>query len=139
MKPVNVLLVEDNPGDIELAKIAFEDAKMINELRVISDGQQALDFFEANPDWPDIVLLDINLPKVNGIEILKHLRSHEETRALPVCILTSSGSDQDIIASYQHNTNAYIQKPVDFNKFIETIKSFEEFWLSVVKLPPKQR
>jgi len=133
--PIEILLIEDNPGDIELTRIGFEEARVANNLSVIKDGQQAIDFFEQGNDLPDIVLLDINLPKVNGFEILEKIRSLEYSENIPVIMLTSSGADEDINKSYSAKANSYIIKPVDFDKFYKVIKSLEQFWLTVVKFP----
>lgn len=135
VQSVDILLIEDNPGDIELVKAGFEAARVANEIRVISDGQEAIDFFELQKDLPDIVLLDINLPKANGIEVLKVLRGLPASKDLPVIILTSSEAEDDITQSYSEHANSYVSKPVDFDKFMEAIRSLEKFWLTVVKLP----
>ncbi|WP_428240602.1 response regulator [Gynuella sp.] len=139
MKPINILLIEDNPGDIELVREGFRQAKVTNEIRVITDGQIAWDFFDQlQPDnLPDIVLLDINLPKVDGIEILQKIRASEISHNIPVIILTSSEADEDVTRSYDERVNSYVTKPVDFAKFLTVIQSVEDFWLSVVKLPTK--
>lgn len=134
--PIKVLLIEDNPGDIELVRAGFEDASLLIEMQVISDGQEAFDYFEQDNQTPDIVLLDINLPKVSGIEILKKIRnSHAES--IPVVMLTSSDAEIDIARSYAEHANSFISKPVDFDKFLGVIKSIEDFWLTIVKLPPQ--
>lgn len=133
--PIEILLVEDNPGDIELTRVGFEDARVANHLSVISDGQEALEFFEQGENLPDIVLLDINLPKVDGVEILKQIRSNTISKDIPVIMLTSSDAGSDIEKCYAEKANSYITKPVDFDKFYQVIKSLELFWLSVVKLP----
>ncbi|WP_211252314.1 response regulator [Marinobacterium jannaschii] len=135
VRPIEILLVEDNPGDIELVKAGFDEARVANNIVVIGDGQDALDFFDQAETLPDIVLLDINLPKVDGIEVLHKIKSQPRTRSVPVIILTSSEAEIDISRSYTENANSYITKPVDFEKFIEAIRSLEDFWLSVVKLP----
>lgn len=133
--PIEILLIEDNPGDIELVRAGFEEARVANHIQVISDGQQALDFFEQDNGLPDIILLDINLPKVDGLEILEKIRSTEHCKDIPVVMLTSSEDDADINKSYAEKANSYITKPVGFDEFLDVIKSIEDFWLTVVKLP----
>ncbi len=133
--PIKILLVEDNPGDIELVRISFEDARIINSMSIISDGQQAIDFFEKGDDLPEIVLLDINLPKVDGLEILQKIRSLDHSKHIPVIMLTSSEADTDIKKSYAKKANYFISKPVNFEKFYQTIKSLETFSLCVIKSP----
>ena len=139
MQLINILLIEDNPGDIELVKEGFRLARVTNDIKVIMDGQKAWDFFDQvkREDLPDIVLLDINLPKVDGIEILQKIRSTEISQNIPVIMLTSSEADEDITRSYTEKVNSYVTKPVDFAKFLTVIQSMENFWLSVVKLPTK--
>jgi DNA-binding response OmpR family regulator len=135
MTPIEILLIEDNPGDIELVREGFEEARVANHLSIIEDGQAALDFFIKGENLPDIILLDINLPKANGFEILETIRSQPKSAEIPVIMLTSSEADSDVVKSYQNSANSYVSKPVDFDKFIAAIKSIESFWLSVVKLP----
>lgn len=139
MEPINILLIEDNPGDIELVRTGFEDARVSNHLHVIEDGKAALDFINAGRDLPDLILLDINLPKVDGFEILAAVREHEASRNIPVIMLTSSEADEDVARSYRYCANSYVTKPVDFDKFIAAINSLEDFWLSVVRLPKTHR
>ena len=139
-QPIKILLVEDNPGDVELMLAAFEEAKLSNSLNVAEDGQEALDYIfqrgeHQNTPQPDIVLLDINLPKVNGIEVLKQIRQDESTKSIPVVMLTSSEADRDIISSYAHFANSYITKPVDIPKFLLVAQSIDNFWLAIVKRP----
>lgn len=137
--PIEILLIEDNPGDIELTRVGFEDARVANNLSVIDDGQKALEFFERGEDFPDIVLLDLNLPKVDGLEILQKIRSCTMSKDIPVIMLTSSDAESDIKKCYAEKANSYITKPVDFDKFYQVIKSLELFWLTVVKLPTVNR
>lgn len=134
-KPVNILLIEDNPGDIELIKSAFEEAQVNTEIQVISDGQLALEYLQTMLTLPDIILLDINLPKVSGFEILKTIKNDPKIRKTPVVMLTSSEDEADINKSYDEFANSYISKPVDFDSFLDAIQSMEHFWLKVVKLP----
>lgn len=140
MKSVHILLVEDNKGDILLTTEALEDSKILNTLSVAHDGQEALDYvFKkgkfADAVSPDIILLDINLPLKNGHEVLQTIKSDERVKHIPVIMLTTSSSEKDINLSYQHHANCYISKPVEINKFLEAIASFEHFWLNIVSLP----
>lgn len=132
---INVLLVEDNPGDVELIKLGLEESRMLIDLTIIMDGQEALNFFTDEKGYPDLILLDINLPKVSGLEILKHAREISAYELTPIVILTSSEAEQDIAAGYSSNANSYISKPVDVNKFLDVVNTIEDFWLAVVKLP----
>ena len=135
LKPIKILLIEDNPGDIELVKIGLEEARMANEITVFDDGQVALDFFEQGEDLPDIILLDINLPKVDGFEILRKIRTMEASKNIPVVMLTSSEAEVDITRGYAEHVNCFVSKPVDGDKFLNVVRSLESFWLAVVKLP----
>ena len=138
--PAHILLVEDNPGDVRLTKEAFKDGNIANQLHVVTDGRAALDFLYQRDDHvdaprPDVVLLDLNLPHLNGDEVLAKLREDKEFSSLPVIVLTSSTAEEDVIKSYGLSANAYLTKPVSPVEFIETIRTFQEFWLSVVRLP----
>jgi CheY-like chemotaxis protein len=141
-KLAEILLVEDNEGDIELTKEAFEEAKFRNQLHVVETGDEALDFlfrrngFESKPR-PDVVLLDLNLPGMNGSEILEIIKDTESLRTIPVIVLTSSEADRDIVGSYTRNANCYIVKPVNAVKFIQVVQQVEHFWVDVVCLSPK--
>jgi CheY-like chemotaxis protein len=140
--PAEILLVEDNPGDVRLTQEAFRDAQIENTLHVARDGAEAMAFLErsvaqAAAPSPDIVLLDLNLPRKNGEEVLEEVREDPSLRRLPVIILTSSEAESDVVKSYELNANAYLTKPVDPGEFIDTVQSLQEFWLSIVKLPPK--
>ncbi len=138
VQPIDILLIEDNPGDIELVRAAFEEARAYNHLTVINDGQEAVEFFEKGEAAPDLILLDINLPKVNGFEVLQKIRATQKGINVPVVILSSSEIELDINRSYSQYTDHFITKPVDFDKFIAVVKSIGKFWLSVVKLPEKK-
>jgi len=137
MMDKEILLVEDNPDDVELTRIAFREAKVANNLVVVHDGAQALDylfargaFAERNPDeLPSIVLLDLNLPKVDGREVLQAIRANEKTRSLPVVVLTTSTEPFDVEASYALGVNSYIQKPVDFERFVWAVQQVGLYWL----------
>ncbi len=135
---IDILLIEDNPGDIELIKAGFDEARMAISLNVISDGEEAINFFDGDEKLPDLVLLDINLPKVSGFEVLKAIRSNDASSNIPVVVLTSSESESDVTNSYKGHANSFITKPVDINKFLEVMKSIENFWLTIVKLPSEQ-
>lgn len=139
---INILLVEDNPADAELTRLAMEDIKMINSLHVVNDGIQALDFlcrrgaFEKAPR-PDLILLDLNLPRKDGREVLAEIKVDEKLKTIPIVILTSSSAEEDILRTYKLHANAYITKPVDLDQFVRVVRSIEEFWIAIVKLPPK--
>jgi CheY-like chemotaxis protein len=137
----DILLVEDNPGDIRLTREAFEESRIANTLHVVTDGVEALDYIHQRGDYtdapvPDIILLDLNLPRKNGDEILRALNEDDPDRSrIPVIVLTSSKAEEDVVRSYQLQANAYLTKPVDPSEFIETVRTFKEFWLDVVRLP----
>jgi chemotaxis family two-component system response regulator Rcp1 len=138
--PLEVLLVEDSPGDVRLTREAFTDAKVHINLHVASDGKAAMDFLNhegkyANAPRPDLILLDLNLPKKNGREVLAEIKESPGLKSIPVVILTTSASEADILRSYLLHANCYITKPVDLEGFLNVVKSIDNFWLSVVKLP----
>ena len=137
----DILLVEDNPGDVRLTKEAFKNGCIANTLHVVTDGDEALDFLyqrgdHADDPRPDVVLLDLNLPRTNGDEVLEQIRNDDDFPRLPVIILTSSRAEEDIARSYELDANAYLTKPVDPDEFIQAVKRFKAFWLDVVRLPP---
>ena len=141
-KPIEILLVEDNPGDVRLVKESLKDIKVLNNLRVAKDGQEALDFLHREGDYaeaphPDLILLDLNLPKKDGREVLAEIKADKDLKRIPVVVLTTSKAEEDILKSYNLQANCYITKPVDFDEFIKVIKSIKDFWLTIVKLPPK--
>lgn len=142
-KSVEILLVEDNEGDVGLVEEVFEDAKIKNILHVAEDGEEAMLFlnkekpFEDVPT-PDIILLDLNLPQKDGREILEEIKNDKNLRRIPVVILTTSKAEEDILKSYDLHANSYITKPVDFDQFIRVIQAIEDFWLEVVRLPSKK-
>ena len=141
--PIEVLLVEDSPGDVRLTREAFKDAKVYINLHVASDGTEAMAYLgregkHANAPRSDLILLDLNLPKKDGREVLAELKSSPALRCIPVVILTTSASEADIDGSYQHHANCYITKPVDLDGFLKVVKSIDSFWLSVVRLPSVQ-
>src|ERR1700693_10612 len=142
--PIEVLLVEDSPGDVRLTREAFKDAKVHINLHVASDGAEAMAFLEregehANAPRPDLILLDLNLPKKDGREVLAELKESPALKCIPVVILTTSAAEADIQGSYQSHANCYITKPVDLEGFLKVVKSIDNFWLSVVKLPGEPR
>ena len=139
--PVEILLVEDNPGDHRLTKEALHEGKVYNNLHWVKDGVEAIDFlkqrgkYEKSPR-PDIILLDLNLPKKDGREVLSEIKQDRDLRSIPVVILTTSKAEEDVLRSYDLHANCYVTKPVDLEKFIVVIQSIDRFWLSVVTLPP---
>ena len=140
MKPIHILLVEDNEGDILLTKEAFESGKIINTLSVVKDGKEAIDFLTkkgkyATATLPDLLLLDINLPKKNGHEVLQFIKADVNLKQIPVIMLTTSSAEADIITAYQHYANCYITKPVEMETFLDIISKIETFWISIVTLP----
>jgi CheY-like chemotaxis protein len=138
MKNVNILLVEDNEGDILLTVEALEEGRIANVISVARDGQEAIDKLEEsfqNGQLPDLVLLDINLPKLNGHEVLEQLKQNEHFKHVPVIILSTSSSEMDILKSYKNHANCFITKPVEIDEFVKAIESIEDFWFSIVKLP----
>lgn len=142
-KAIDILLVEDNPGDARLAIEALRDSKLHNNLFVVSDGVEALEFLYKQGKYhdavtPDLILLDLNLPRKNGKEVLKEIKNHDDLKRIPVVILTTSRAEEDIVKTYNLHANCYISKPLDLNQFLKVIKSIEDFWLSMVKLPPKK-
>ena len=141
-EPADVLLVEDNPGDVRLTREAFEQGDVATNLHVANDGDEALAFLRnegeyANAPTPDIVLLDLNLPRKNGDEVLAEIHADPELAGVPVVVLTSSESESDVVRCYDLQANAYLTKPVDPGEFIEMVRAFEEFWLSIVRLPDR--
>jgi CheY-like chemotaxis protein len=148
MNPKIILLVEDNPSDIELTRRAFEKGRIANEMIVAEDGQEALDYlFDFNPltnlrlnELPALVLLDLKLPKVDGLQVLRQIRNDDHTSRLPVVILTTSNEERDVAQSYDLGANSYIRKPVDFKQFVEAVQHLGLYWLVMNELaPPKKR
>ena len=140
-KAIDILLVEDNLGDVRLTREALKEGKVLNTLHVVGDGIDALEFLRhkapyAKAPHPDIILLDLNLPRMDGRELLAEIKSDPNLRRIPVVILTTSKAEEDIIKSYDLHANCYITKPVDLDQFITVVKSVEEFWFTIVKLPP---
>lgn len=140
--PVEVLLVEDNPGDAQLTKIALEESKISVNLNVVEDGVEAMAFLRKqekyiNMPQPDIILLDLNLPKKDGREVLAEIKADQLLKRIPVVVLTTSEAEEDIIKAYNLAANCYISKPVDFDQFVKIVQSIEDFWFTIVKLPPE--
>jgi CheY-like chemotaxis protein len=140
--PIQVLLVEDNPGDAHLTKIALADGKMHINLSIVEDGVEAIAFLRrqgkyAEAPHPDLILLDLNLPKKDGREVLKEIKTDQLLKRIPVVILTTSQAEEDILKAYDLCANCYIAKPVDFDQFIKIVQSIEDFWFTIVKLPPE--
>lgn len=140
-KPIEILLVEDNPGDSRLAQEALKDAKVHNNVSLVEDGVEAMAFLRkegkyANAPRPDVILLDLNLPKKDGREVLAEIKIDEDLKRIPVVILTVSKDEEDILKTYNLHANCYITKPIDFDQFIKVVKTIEDFWLTIVKLPP---
>ena len=140
---IDVLLVEDDPGDVLLIREAFADNKVRNRLHKVSDGVEALAFLRREGDYadvpqPDLVLLDLNLPRKDGREVLAEVKSDEALQQIPVVVLTTSKAEEDVLRSYKLHANAYVTKPVDFDRFIEVVRQIDEFFVTVVKLPPRR-
>lgn len=140
VKPVDILLVEDNPGDVRLTEEALEESKLINNLHVVTDGIEAMKFLKkkgeyANAARPDIILLDLNLPKKDGREVLAEIKQDEILKRIPIVILTTSKSEEDILRTYDLHANCYVSKPVDFDEFIKIVQAVHSFWFTIVKLP----
>lgn len=138
--PIEVLLVEDNPGDVQLTRIALEDSKISVNLNVARDGVEAMAFLRKQQTYtgmptPDIILLDLNLPRKDGREVLAEIKADEALRRIPVVVLTTSGAEEDVLRAYNLCANCYITKPVDFDQFVKIVQSIENFWFTVVKLP----
>jgi CheY-like chemotaxis protein len=139
MQQIHILLVDDNEGDILLTREALEEARIINRISIAYDGMQAIDLLKkaarGGGDMPDLILLDINLPKMNGTEVLSMIKTDPELKRIPVIMLTTSSSEKDILASYENYANCYITKPVDLDRFMDVVRTIEDFWISIVKLP----
>lgn len=141
-RPVEILLVEDNPGDVRLTIEALKEGKVSNNLAVVTDGVEALDYLHRRGNFrdvsvPDIILLDLNLPRMDGREVLREIKAHDKLRRIPIVVLTTSSAEEDIVRSYDLHVNCYITKPVDMDQFIEAVKAIDQFWFSVVTLPPR--
>lgn len=141
LRPIEILLVEDNPGDVLLTRRALKDGKIYTHLHVVEDGEEAMEFVRQQGRYseaplPDLILLDLNLPKMDGREVLNLLKADEKLKRIPVVVLTSSKAEEDVLRAYNLCANCYITKPVDFDQFFRVVKAIEDFWLSIVTLPP---
>jgi CheY-like chemotaxis protein len=140
VRPAEVLLVEDNPADVRLTREAMKEGRLLNNLHVVSDGEQAVQFLKQQPPYeraprPDLILLDLNLPKKSGRDVLAEIKEMPSLMSIPVVVLTTSQADEDVAETYQLRANCFITKPVDLDKFIAVVQEIESFWLSVVRLP----
>ena len=141
-KPIEILLIEDNPGDVRLTREVLMEGKVRNHLQVVGDGVEAMAFLRQQNNYakaprPDLILLDLNLPKKDGREVLQEIKEDGQLKSIPVVVLTTSEADEDILRSYDLAANCYITKPVDLDQFIRVIKTIETFWLTIVKLPKR--
>ncbi|MGM0460185.1 MAG: response regulator [Bacteroidota bacterium] len=139
-EPIHILLVEDNDGDILLIEEAFEEAKLMNKVSIVKDGEKAIHFLTRQGDFsdagtPDLILLDVNLPRKNGHEVLEFVKTNEMLKHIPVIMLTTSSSDKDVLKSYKNHANCYITKPVEVEEFLKAITKIKNFWINLVKLP----
>ena len=140
IKPIEILMVEDNPGDARLAKEAFKETKIYNNLNIVGDGVEAMAFLNQEGKYtsaprPDLILLDLNIPKKDGREVLEEIKTDEHLGRIPVVILTTSQAEEDILKTYNLHANCYINKPIDLGQFIRVVQSIETFWLTIVRLP----
>jgi CheY-like chemotaxis protein len=138
--PIELLLVEDDPGDVVLTREALDGSKLLHNLRTVSNGEEALAYLRGEPPYadeprPDLVLLDLNLPRVDGHEVLSIVKTDPELRRIPIVVLTTSEAEEDIVRSYDRHANAYVTKPVGFDSFLEVVRQIDEFFVSVVRLP----
>lgn len=143
-RTINILLIEDNPGDVRLTQEAFKEGRMSVDLNVVMDGVEAIKFLNRRDGYedsvtPDLILLDLNLPKMDGREVLEEIKSDQALKRIPVVVLTTSNAEQDVLKSYNLHVNCYINKPVDFDKFFDIIQKIEDFWLSTAILPTMMR
>jgi chemotaxis family two-component system response regulator Rcp1 len=141
-EPIEILLVEDNPGDARLAVEALKDSKIRNNLYHVKDGVEAMDFLHRRREYagvsvPDLVLLDLNLPRKDGREVLEEIKGHPELKLIPVVVLTTSEAERDLVKTYDLHANAYVVKPIDLDRFVEVVQAIEDFWFAIVKLPPR--
>jgi two-component system, chemotaxis family, response regulator Rcp1 len=144
VRPIDILLIEDNPADVRLTREALKEAKVLNTLHIAEDGMEALGFLRkqgqfAGSSTPDLILLDLNLPKKDGREVLAEIKQDEGLKRIPVVVLTTSRGEEDVARSYDLHANAYVNKPVDLKHFLEVIRTIEQFWLAVVTLPPNEK
>jgi chemotaxis family two-component system response regulator Rcp1 len=143
-RPINILLVEDNPGDVELTEDALRRSKVATKVSVVADGEDAMDYLRQQSAYqeetmPDLVLLDLNLPRKDGMEVLREMKDDPNLRHIPVVVLTTSEAERDILASYELGANCFISKPVDLTEFRKVVESIDDFWFTIVKLPSPSR
>lgn len=143
-QPIDVLLVEDDPGDVLMTQEAFRDYKIANNLHVVTNGEDAIAYLRREGGFsdvpvPDLVLLDLNLPRRDGREVLREIKNDHELRRIPIVVLTTSDSEEDVLASYDLHANAYVRKPVDFEQFVKAVRAIDDFFISVVRLPTRRR
>jgi chemotaxis family two-component system response regulator Rcp1 len=143
-RPINILLVEDNPGDVELTEDALRRSKVATKVSVVTDGEDAMDYLRQQSAYqeetmPDLVLLDLNLPRKDGMEVLREMKDDPNLRHIPVVVLTTSEAERDILASYELGANCFISKPVDLTEFRKVVESIDDFWFTIVKLPSPSR
>jgi CheY-like chemotaxis protein len=143
MESIHILLVEDNEGDVLLIKKAFKDAKLVNNVSTVNNGEKAIQFLEKSSpcedqNTPDLILLDTNLPKMNGREVLKFVKGSDDLKHIPVIVLTTSSDDKEILDSYKNHANCFITKPVNVDDFFRKVSTIENFWVQLIKLPPKE-
>ncbi len=141
LRAIEILMVEDNPGDVRLTREALKGGKVLNQLHVVEDGVAALDFLYRRPPHqnaprPDLILLDLNLPKMDGREVLARIKSDDSLKIIPVVVLTTSQAEEDVLRAYRLSANCYVTKPVDLHQFNRIVQAVEEFWLTIVRLPP---
>ena len=141
VRPIEVLLVEDDEGDVLMTREALAEGKVINRLNVVNDGVEAVEYLRRDGQYaeasrPDLILLDLNLPKKDGRQVLEEVKADDDLRRIPVIVLTTSAADEDVLRSYDLHANAYVTKPVDFDRFVEVIRQIDDFFISVVRLPP---
>jgi chemotaxis family two-component system response regulator Rcp1 len=141
VKPIEILLVEDSPGDILIAREALSEAKLLNAIHVAEDGVEAMDFLHKRGKFtsvptPDLIMLDLNLPRKSGREVLAEIKTNDSLKKIPVVVLTTSSAEEDILKSYNLHANCYVVKPVEFESFVKAVQSIQHFWFSVVTLPP---
>jgi CheY-like chemotaxis protein len=141
-RPIEVLLVEDDPGDVLMTQEAFADYKIANRLSVVTNGEDAIAYLRKQGEYadaptPDLVLLDLNLPRRDGREVLRDVKADPELRRIPIVVLTTSDANEDVLASYDLHANAYVRKPVDFEQFVEAVRAIDDFFITVVRLPPR--
>ena len=142
LRPIEILMVEDNPGDVRLTREALKGGKVLNQLHVVEDGVAALDFLyrrapHQNATRPDLILLDLNLPKMDGRQVLATIKSDDSLKLIPVVVLTTSQAEEDVLRAYRLSANCYVTKPVDLHQFNRIVQAIEQFWLTVVSLPPR--